>query len=247
MVSELRVRLEKIKDVRFEKGVLIEASAGVGMVANIAANYIINELKMDQVAAMDSPDFPPVSMVYNGKPKLPCRIYACGDRNLALFTGEVPLPSSTHRDVVSVLLDWASESGCNSFISLDAIPEEGDEETPQQVWAVGADEISRKRIASLGLKELGMGMLTGVSAIMLNRGRMGKLDVTGLFAEARPYIPDAAAAAALIETLKVMLHDRLADISTEPLAEQAKEIQGDLERVRKQAEPAMKEPYNLYR
>ncbi|MEM3851551.1 MAG: PAC2 family protein [Methanomassiliicoccales archaeon] len=248
-MSESTVFMRNLKEVRFEKGVMIEAFTGVGMVASIAANFLIASLKLDQVAAMDSNDFPPVSMVYNGRPKLPCRIYCSSERNIAVFTGEVPLPQRKHREVASELIKWALGAGCTSFISLDAIPveEEEEEKGEPNVWAIGATDAARESISKASLESLSMGMITGVSAIMLNRGRMDGLDVIGLFAEARPYIPDAAAAAALIEKLKLLLGDRLSDISAAPLLEEARSIQSDLEKIRKQAEPAMRGGYELYR
>jgi uncharacterized protein len=245
-LGESQVYVRKIKDVHFRDGVLVEAFTGVGMVASIAANYLISSLKLDQVAAMDSNEFPPVSMVYNGRPKLPCRVYCSQEKGFAVFTSEIPLPARTHREVANELVNWATDAGCNSFISLDAIPTEEEEGTPA-VWAIGASERARQKLERYGLKQLTMGMITGVSAIMLNKGRMENLDVIGLFAEARPFIPDAAAAAQLVETLKIIISDKIGDLSTEPLIEEAKGIQADLEKIRKQAEPAMSEPYNLYR
>ncbi len=247
------VKLTKLKEIDLSNGVLIEAFTGVGMVASIAANYMISNLKLDQVAAMDSDDFPPVSMIYNGRPKLPCRVYCSTELNLAVFTSEVPLPIRTHRHVADALIKWGEESGCSSFIAMDAIPREGEGEEDSRpadklpdVWAIGSCDKARVKMEEAGLNTLQVGMITGVSAIMLNQGRMQNLDVTGLYADARTDIPDAAAAASLIAVLNKLLRPRPFSLSLKPLLDEARDIQLQLERIRKQAEPAIKEPYNLY-
>ena len=247
------VQLTKLKDIKLNNGVLIEAFAGVGMVASIAANYVISNLHLDQVAAMDSDEFPPVSMIYNGRPKLPCRVYCSQELNLAVFTSEVPIPTKTHRAVADELIKWGAESGCTSFVALDAIPGEGAEEQEirpadelPNTWAIGSCDKSREKMKEAGLENLQVGMITGVSAIMLNKGRMQNLDVIGLYADARTDIPDAAAAASLIAVLNKLLRPRPFRLSVKPLLDEAKDIQTQLERIRKQAEPAIKEPFNLY-
>lgn len=243
----------KLKDISLNNGILIEAFTGVGMVASIAANYMISNLKLDQVAAMDSDDFPPVSMIYNGRPKLPCRVYCSVELNLAVFTSEVPITIRTHRAVANELIKWGNEAGCTSFVAMDAIPRESEEEQGTRpvdqlpsVWAIGSSDRSRQKMKEAGLDTLQVGMITGVSAVMLNQGRMQNLDVIGLYADARTDIPDAAAAASLIAVLNKLLRPRPFSLSLKPLLDEAREIQAQLERIRRQAEPAIKEPYNIY-
>ena len=57
-------------------GTVIEAIPSVGLVSTIAATYMLTNLPVDQVCALDSEDFPPLSMVYKYRPKFPVRIYA---------------------------------------------------------------------------------------------------------------------------------------------------------------------------
>lgn len=217
------------------------------MVAGIAANHIISNHSMDQVAAMDSEEFPPVSMVFNARPKLPSRIYCSQELNLAIFTSEIPLPVKTHRAVATELIRWGLEAGCRTFVSLDGIPSENENRNPAEkpgLWAVGTTENARKMIQEAKIQMLDNGMISGVSAIMLNEGRMNQYDVIGLFAESLVDVPDAAAAAALVEALNSLF--KPFDFSIKPLLEEASQIQAQMEKLRRQAEPAIKEPYGLY-
>jgi len=235
----------RMKEVKLKEGVLIEAFTGVGMAASIAANYLISALHLDQVAAMDSDDFPPVSMIYNARPKLPLRVYCSTDLNVAVFTSEIPLPAGMHRTVAAELMKWAEDAGCTTFISLDAIPVDEEEGMDQaRVWAITTSERSRQMAEAASLDPLQMGIITGVSAIMLNQGKLRNLDVIGLFAEARINIPDAAAAAALMQSLNKLI--KPFNLSVKPLVDEARQIQSQLENLRKQAEPAIKDPYSIY-
>ncbi len=244
MTCEVSIRT--LKEVTLNNGILIESSTGVGMVAGIAANHIIASYSMDQVAAMDSPDFPPVSIVYNARPKLPSRVYCSESKNLAIFTSEIPLPVKTHRAVAGSLLEWGIKCGCRTFVSLDGIPAENntDGNGKPHLWAVGTTDAARSAIDKAGLDQLQTGMISGISAIMLNEGRVNRYDVIGLFVEAREDMPDAAGAAALVQGLNKLFSPF--NFSIKPLLDEAKQIQSQIERMRKQGEPATKEQYSIY-
>ena len=245
MACEVNIR--DLNKVTLNNGILIESSTGVGMVAGIAASHIIASYGMDQVAAMDSEDFPPVSIVYNARPKLPSRVYCSGSKNLAIFTSEIPLPVKTHRSVASALLKWGLNCGCRTFVSLDGIPAENNNKTENgkpHLWAVGTTDAARSAIEKAGLEQLQTGMISGISAIMLNEGRVNKYNVIGLFAEAREDMPDAAGAAALVQGLNKLFSPF--NFAIKPLLDEAKHIQSQIEHMRKQGEPATKEQYSIY-
>ena len=49
---------------------------GVGLVGNIVANFLVNNLKLDQIGVIDSDTFPSISVVKDGIPNHPMRLYA---------------------------------------------------------------------------------------------------------------------------------------------------------------------------
>ena len=44
---------------------------GVGLVGNIVANFLVNNLKLDQIGIIDGPSFPSISVVKDGIPNHP--------------------------------------------------------------------------------------------------------------------------------------------------------------------------------
>src|SRR5213594_2208579 len=100
------IAFRTFKEVNLAGGTVIEAIPSVGLVSTIAVTYMITTLPTDQVCALDSEDFPALSMVYDYKPKFPVRIYALPDAKLSIFIAEVPLPPRVHRSLALSLLHW---------------------------------------------------------------------------------------------------------------------------------------------
>src|SRR5438034_11782807 len=79
------VELRTIKEVDLKGGTVVAAFPSVGLVSTITATYLLTSLKSDQVVALESPDFPSLSMIYAKKPKFPARVYASKVPKLAIF------------------------------------------------------------------------------------------------------------------------------------------------------------------
>src|SRR5207247_7731838 len=105
------VELRTIKEVDLKGGTVVAAFPSVGLVSTITATYLITSLKFDQVVALESPDFPSLSMIYAKKPKFPARVYASKVPKLAILFCELPLRLSPNRPVPYTLLKWPKTPG----------------------------------------------------------------------------------------------------------------------------------------
>src|SRR5437867_9840354 len=101
---------------------VLVAVPSVGLVSTIAATYLITTLESDQIAAFDSDDFPPLSMVYRSKPKFPVRVYHAEKEKIAIFISEVPLPPRMHRPLGRTVLEWARSRGSRRIVCLEGLP-----------------------------------------------------------------------------------------------------------------------------
>src|SRR6266513_5754371 len=124
------VDLRTIKEVDMKGGTVVAACPSVGLVSTITATYLITTLPTDQVTALESPDFPSISMIYGSKPKFPARVYASRKEKVAIFICEMPLPMSTHRPVAYALMKWAKDHGCRQIVPLEGLPAELDAPSP---------------------------------------------------------------------------------------------------------------------
>lgn len=200
-------------------------------------------LESDQVCALESEDFPPISVVYAEKPKFPARVYAIHKSRVAIFVCEVPLPKGTHRAVARTLTKWSQAHKCNRIVALEGLPSEQDETAPRsvepRVWGVGSTDNSRQELRRRGVEILKSGIISGVTGVLLNEGRWQNFDVIALLAEARPNIPDAHAAVALTKKLSNLMPELKVDLS--PLEESSSALEEYLQRLKEQAKPVVPE------
>ncbi|MCI4371091.1 MAG: PAC2 family protein [Thermoplasmata archaeon] len=242
--------MRTLKDVDLKGGTVVAAFPSVGLVSTIVATYLITMSPMDQVTALESADFPSVSMIYAKKPKFPARVYASRAQKLAVFICEMPLPMSTHRPVAYALLKWAADHGARQIVPLEGLPADLDSPVASSppVWGVGSTDRARAELDKHKIQQLESGMIAGVTAVLLNEGRWRNADVIALLAEARLAMPDASAAVALMRTLDELLPDVTIDLG--PLQEQAKALEEQLTKLKQQVRPLVQPepiPSEMYR
>ncbi|UCD92925.1 MAG: proteasome assembly chaperone family protein [Methanobacteriota archaeon] len=238
----IEIEIRKFKNINLSNGTVLEAFPSVGLVSTISSSYLISTLELDQICALESEDFPPISMVYSTKPKFPARIYAREDLNLAIFISEFPPPTKLHRPIAKTLLSWTMDQGCRRIISLEGLPKSGPKGTDQEpeLVGVGSNKAAREELDKGGIPQLEVGMISGVSGVLLNEGRWDNFNVISLLAEAIPDFPDAYAAAKLVEGVNRLVPE--IEIESKPLVKQAAEMERYLETLKEQAKPAMSEP-----
>ena len=81
MHSESTVEIRKLKEINIEGGVVFDGFQGIGLTSTIACGCFINSLKTELVGILDSSLFSPMSVIYDGKPHFPARIYANEEKN----------------------------------------------------------------------------------------------------------------------------------------------------------------------
>ena len=91
MHTEPIIEIRKLKEINIEGGVVFDGFHGIGLTSTIAIGCFINSLKTELVGILDSPLFPPISVIYNTKPNFPARIYANEEKKLAFFVSEAIL------------------------------------------------------------------------------------------------------------------------------------------------------------
>ena len=249
------IEIKKFKDMNLEGGTVIEGSPGVGLASSIAATYLIDLLKLDQICAFDSETFPPTSMIYASKPKFPARIYADSKHRISVFLSEFTPSPPLHRPIAKKLMEWCKEQRCRRIISMEGLPSdieckpgESPEKVKTKVFGIGSTDRTRKELKDAKIKPLETGMIYGVSGVLLNEGRWNNYDVITILAEACVNLPDSVAAAKILETLDKLIPE--IKIETKPLYEESKKLEKYLQSLRKQAETPQPEtqPYrDMYR
>jgi uncharacterized protein len=239
MIQTPAVEIRPFKQMDLGGGVVIEGFPSVGLVTTIAATYFISSLSLDQIAAIDSPWFPPVSMIYAEKPKFPGRIYASAEHKIAVFLSEFTPAPYLDRFIARAILTWAREQKCSLVISPCGVPmlEERAAERPEKllIHGVGTTDQARQMLRKSGVHVLEFGVVPGISGALLNEGRWSNFDLIALLVEAYQGIPDAKAAGAVVEAIDALLPQIQLDVS--PLYREAERIESRLKAFREQAKP----------
>lgn len=210
------------------------------------ANYIINVLEMEQIGILDSTKFPTISLIREGIPYNPVRIYA-GERiekegevnQVVVFISEFQPPQSMIRPITTTILDWMEEQNCTLLISPEGFvmsegTEEGNERSELKTYGIGSTDNANALLEKYRIERFSDGVISGVSGVLLNEGKRRNLDVLCLLSEAHADFPDARAAAKIIETIDgILLRIK---IDADPLYEQATAIEKHIQMARKISE-----------
>jgi len=76
----------------------------VGLVGTIAASYLVEQLRLPEIANFESELLPPVVVVHDSEPKPPIRIF--GKDALAVVVSEIPLVSLLSYGFASQIVAW---------------------------------------------------------------------------------------------------------------------------------------------
>ena len=252
------IQIYELRRMDLRGATVIDGFPSVGLVSSIVANYLINALNLVQIGIMDSPYFPTVALVRDGKPMNPVRIYA-GQRatpepaesdQLVVFISEFQPPPNLIKGIASTVLDWAQDQKCAQLVCPEGliVDKEAGDTREVEVYGIGSTDRSNEVLKRNEIAIFEEGVITGVAGVLLNEGRKRDFDVITLLSEAHPDYPDARAAARVIETIdKILLHTEL---DAKPLYEEAERIEVQLKSIQHQTEsskkPAAKERPSMY-
>ena len=237
------VKIHEIVKQNLKGAVLIDGFPSIGLVGTIVANFLINTLKLEQIGIIDSPRFPAISVVKDGEPHSPMRLYSgeqvCNDgtcNQVVVCVSEFTPPAEITKDLVNSLLDWAEKNGCTKVISAEGFnsgPKEKGKEN--EIYGITSTEGSRVWIKEAKVKPFTYGTVGGITGALLNEGKIRKMNVLGLLAEVSEDLPDARAAASVIKAIDELL--LAIELDPEPLLKEAESLEQEVKVVRDQAPP----------
>ncbi len=247
------VRIYEIKRVDVEGALVIDGFPSVGLVSSIVANYLIDTLEMEQIGIVECPSFPTVSLVRDGKPQHPVRIYAgsppntragrVADRIVAFISEFQPPPNVIH-PLATAILTWVQEQRCGLLVSPEGLvvePAPGSRDKVRshrppevKVYGIASTRRAQELYIEPNVTPFLEGVITGIAGVLLNEGRRRGCDVLTFLAEANPEYPDARAAAKIIDTINHIL--LRSSLDPEPLIHEAERIEQQLLTIQRSAQ-----------
>ncbi len=216
---------------------VVEGFPSVGLVSTLAANYLIEQLKLPKIGGMLSNQLPVTSIIRDGEPNHPVRIY--GDKRLVVFISEFRPPATLVQPIVDNMLEWTRQNGCDLIISAEGLPMQETEQHPEEIHVSGVASTKKGRdlLAEHKINPLNEGIITGISGVLLNEGARTDRDIVCVIADAHESYPDARAAARIVETIDELLPQIKLD--TKPLYAEAEKMENEIKAALTKIQPAL--------
>ena len=194
MNSELRIKETAPIDV--EGGFMINGFPSTGITSAIAAEFIINGSQLEPAATIDSDSFPPISIIKNGSPSYPTRIFVNNDLKAAIFSSYITIDVVLHRTIGEMMLNWATEKKCSTIISSVTT-----KSTSKEVIGVASTGAARGKLVAAGIKIAEHATIPGIPGVLLNEGMVRGQDVIVLLVGSENNNPDLRATSNLCDSL----------------------------------------------
>jgi len=196
------IRIKELKPLNLEDGYLIDGFPSAGFSSAIASESMIHTSKFELAGIIDSDSFPPISIIKDGKPNYPTRIFVNEDLKVGVFLSYLTIDQSLHRTVAKSMLEWAKKHKIGLIVSSVAVKSPDGNE---KMKAIGSTDSARAKITKAGLKVLEHGTVPGIPGMLLNDGSMTKQDVIVVIFHADGKGPDFKSSAELCMAMSELI------------------------------------------
>lgn len=175
-----------IKEKNVKGAYIIDGFPSIGLVGSIVANYLVSFLNLEQIAIVDSVYFPSISLIRNGTPMSPARVYAGqlgkhGEEKIVVFVSEFQPSPEILKSLAITITDWAVDHRCKLVISPEGLLSKEESERLQRMAkaaAAGQEAIEELELSvsdapsteSLGATVFGVGSTPEVRAVLKEIG-----------------------------------------------------------------------------
>ena len=222
MDEEIRIR--ETSQINVENGFIINGFPSTGLTSAIATELIINTSNFQLAATIDSDYFPPISIIKNGAPNYPTRIFVNNNLKAAIFSSYIVLDASLHRNIARMMLNWANEKKCSTIISSITIRSDS-----QEIMGVASTGNARGKLVDSGIKIAENAAIPGIPGVLLNEGMLNAQNVIVLLVGSKSDTPDLRASYSLCNGLSKLIPGISCNLSV--LEKQAKQIEEEMKQV----------------
>ncbi len=200
----------------------------VGLVGSIAVNYIIEELKMEEIGYIDADVYHPIVIVKDGNVQRPIRLYE--KNNIIALISDIPITPVIAIDFSIALVSWLKSINSSLLINITGIPIHNRVaiEKPE-VLALTTDY----HTSIESIKPFRDGVIMGTYASIIKECVNNNIPSITLLAQSYLNFPDPAASISALDVINKILN---LDISLKRLEEEAEVIRLKARELMKQAE-----------
>jgi uncharacterized protein len=210
----------EIKKNVLKSPIIFVGFVGAGLVGPLSVSYMIDKLKMEEIAYLRSRHLPPSTVFMQGRLRHPFRFYSNNDGTICAIICEITLQMEGLYDIISTILDWAEEKGSHEIVILDGVAST----THDDKAFCAAEEDLCRVMEDNDIHMIPQGFITGVAGGLLNECLVRKIQGVTLLVKANDKRPDPLAAATLIDAVNRAYH---MSIDTTELRKKKRKIGAD--------------------
>ena len=194
--SFLDNQIYEIEKTVLKTPIIFAGFVGAGLVGPLSVGYMIEKLKMKEIAYLRSRHLPPSTVFMQGRLRHPFRLYSNNDGTICAVICEITLPFGLH-DIVNTILDWAEKNGSHEIVILDGVASATHDD---KAFCAAEDDLCRV-MENNDIKMIPQGFITGVAGGILNECLVRKIQGVTLLVKASDKKPDPLAAATLVDAV----------------------------------------------
>ena len=195
------ITIKEINPISMENGIIINGFPSSGITSAIATESMIYTSNFELGGIIDSERFPPISIIKDGIPNYPARIFVNNDLKVAVFSSYLTLDVSLHRSAARLMLNWAKEKKSSTIVS--SITVKGG--TGTKIFGVASTGNARGKLVNAGISVVENATVPGISGVLLNDGMIRGQDVIVLLVSSDKEFPDFEATSNLCNTLSKLV------------------------------------------
>lgn len=205
---------------------LVAGFTQFGLAGLTAANYLTEQLDLEEVGHVSVDQLPAVTPFENGTPRHHTRLFSKPDLELTVLVGELFVPPDVAGPFGESILEWTDEAGVEEVVVLSGVPMAHGPEDHRAFYVASEDFQEARLQGDHGVPAMGGGFLEGVNGELLQRSMDSPLGTCVLTTPVHPQAPDVEASLRLLEAFDAVYE---LGVDTDPLKEFAATVEQQYE------------------
>ena len=219
-------RVVEMNEIKVNNPVVICGFLGSTPAGTLTASYLIENLKMHEVAHVRSSHLAPVAVFVGGKLRTPFRVYTHSSGKIMIITSEIPIDMEGLYEISDTLINWLEKLKISELVILEGIPVE---QTPQKRTTYGvADPEALSILKNKGIEIANSALVTGMGGALINECLTRKIKAMSLLTPMFVGYPDPETVLSLVNALNG-LYDL--NVTVSDLRSQVERIHGEVNKV----------------